>query len=37
MSELLIKMVEQELAGDGNQTPAEFKAGDTVNVHVRIK
>ncbi|MFT4734895.1 MAG: large subunit ribosomal protein L19 [Algoriphagus sp.] len=35
MSELLIKMVEQELAGEVTETP-DFKAGDTVNVHVRI-
>ncbi|WP_341226003.1 50S ribosomal protein L19 [uncultured Arcticibacterium sp.] len=32
----LIKMVEQELAGEQTEHP-KFKAGDTVNVHVRIK
>lgn len=32
----LIKMVEQELAGESTVAPA-FKAGDTVNVHVRIR
>lgn len=36
MSDLLIKMVEQEFAAESAEIPA-FKAGDTVNVHVRIK
>ncbi len=35
MSEL-IKFVEQELQGEKVEMP-DFKAGDTVNVHVRIK
>jgi large subunit ribosomal protein L19 len=36
MSDFLIKMVEQELAGETYEAPS-FSAGDTVNVHVRIK
>ncbi|SRR5690606_12152018 len=32
----LIKVVEQEFTKEGKTLP-EFKAGDTINVHVRIK
>ena len=36
MSEQLIKLVEAEYAVKRNEHPA-FKAGDTINVHVKIK
>lgn len=32
----LIKLVEQELAGDARKDMPDFRAGDTVNVHVKI-
>ena len=37
MSELLIKEIERELGAETRQSRPEFRAGDTVNVHVKIR
>ena len=37
MSELLIKEIERELSAETRKNLPEFRAGDTVNVHVKIK